>query len=683
MQFMSSAGSVRLGIDVGAGRVKAVLAWPNGIGQPVLFDGTPWLDAGVFVEPDGTVRVGADARDRAVQHPGGFVPYPSRCWTADVVEVDGRPVEVAELVAAPLRMVAEQAARLAGGSPGEVTVAVPAGWGPQRRTKLRLALYRAGLGQPSLVEVPVAVGWHLEAGGAALPVGSALLVCDFGVGFEATVIRRSPAGFEVLSTVDDGEAAGAGIDVSLAKYLSSDDATGPLAWSTVAEARLVKEGLSRASSVLARPAGQTSAVLVNVSVLREVAGPVVAGAVATARRAVEAAQVPAQALVWLVCVGGGARMPVVADPLAAEFGVRPVMAAEPDLAAVYGAVQAAPPVEDGGGRRVRLRRDPAAAETRAMVASVAAPLLASMGLFGQFLDGADRYGPIRSIEPGMLLAHWGGLAVASVMALLAAVAAAPIVTAARHEHAPNVRLGQRLLGAALAFGAVAGVVIAALYATIAAGYFHLPVGPFLRWSALVVLPVSAMVIVMAAVVVWRPDPPDGSWLVWLRFPLPTVLLVGFGTFLVGFDVSGAPQVLQLLAWGLEHLQPAPPDSVISLTGRIGAAAVGAGVALLLVRRTLHRVFVAIPLAAILAGTLTSNVTGMIAAGVIAAVAGWWLWRALYVLLRPIFFGDNGPPTDSTPPPPPSPPPPTGDQRPDDPATIDGVVIGETRPAEPH
>ncbi|MCX4387289.1 hypothetical protein OG777_10130 [Micromonospora peucetia] len=77
---------------------------------------------------------------------------------------------------------------------------MPAGWGPRRRTWLRHAAHRAGLPQPRLVEAPVAVAGYLFATGVQLPVGAFIVVCDVGAGAEVSVLRRSPAGFEVLAT---------------------------------------------------------------------------------------------------------------------------------------------------------------------------------------------------------------------------------------------------------------------------------------------------------------------------------------------------------------------------------------------------------------------------------------------------------------------------------------------------
>jgi len=609
---------VRLAVDVGASRVKAAVAWPDGVVRPLDFNGVPWLDASI-----------------------GGTRYPLRELASSATEVGGPPLDVVDRVAAPLRVVVQEVARVAGGLPDEVTVVVPAAWGPQRRTALRSALHQAGLGQPSLVEAPVAVGWHLVAGGADLAVGECLLVCDFGVGFEASVVRRTGVSFEVLSAVESWQAGGDALDALLAQHLRGAAAevgadTSPA--SLAAEVRVVKEGLSAARSVLVDLGDGAPAFVLGVDRLRQLSEPVTDAAVDAARRAVAGADIAVERLRWVVCVGGGARLPIVAGPLAEAFGVRPVMAAQADLAAVYGAVQAAAPEPEQAAVPV------ARSWTRlADSAGVIVPALLSVGLFAQFVAGTQRYGPRQSIEPGMVLAHWGGLAVASVLAVLAAAAGVLLSTAARHEGAAEPRLGSRLLGAALGAGAVGGLVVAAVYATIAASYFDMPAGGFLRWSVLAVSPLVIAMVVMAAVIVWRPDPPTGSWLAWLRFPVSCVLLVGIGELLIGYDVSGSPRLLSPLWWQLDRWFPTFGMQVISGIGRVGAAGVGAGIGMLLVRRFWHRMAAIVLLAALAAGTIALRTTGLIAAGFVIAVAGWWLWRALYVRLYPVFFGRTSTP----------------------------------------
>ena len=77
----------------------------------------------------------------------------------------------------------------------------------------------ARLGQPTLVDAPVAAAEHVLSTGVQVPMGSFVVVRDFGGGFEVSVLRRGPSGFEVLSTLADPDARGPRVDEALAERL--------------------------------------------------------------------------------------------------------------------------------------------------------------------------------------------------------------------------------------------------------------------------------------------------------------------------------------------------------------------------------------------------------------------------------------------------------------------------------
>ncbi|MET7710303.1 Hsp70 family protein [Micromonospora sp. NPDC005413] len=169
---------------------------------------------------DGTVLTGHAALRAAGADPGRFVPAPRRSPEQSVT-VAGVQVDPLDLVAAPLRRVGGEVQRVVGGPVEDVRLVVPAGWGPRRRTWMRHAAHRAGLPQPRLVEAPVAVAGFLLATGTQLPVGSLVAVCDVGGGAEVSVLRRGPAGFEVLATLSDPDAGGTAIDGAVSAALAA------------------------------------------------------------------------------------------------------------------------------------------------------------------------------------------------------------------------------------------------------------------------------------------------------------------------------------------------------------------------------------------------------------------------------------------------------------------------------
>src|SRR4051794_35311481 len=196
-----STGEPRLAIDYGAADTTAVLVWPDGAWTRLVLDGAGVMSNAVYATVDGDPVVGVPAWRRAASVADGFVAMPLRAGTGTVA-LPGGEVEVAALVAAGLRQIAATATAGAGGVGGG-RIVVPAGWGPRRRTWWRRAAALAGLGRPQLVEAPVAAALRLLTVGVAVPVGALLLMCDLGAGFEATVVRRTPHGFDILSTLDD------------------------------------------------------------------------------------------------------------------------------------------------------------------------------------------------------------------------------------------------------------------------------------------------------------------------------------------------------------------------------------------------------------------------------------------------------------------------------------------------
>jgi molecular chaperone DnaK (HSP70) len=217
---MSSHFGVTVAVDIGAARMKVAYAGADGVVRLVQFGREWWMPSGVLVEQDGGLVTGAAALRRAVQRPEGFVADPLGRLSADTVDAGGVVIGTADLVAALLR-VALAAAAQAAGSPAAVVRVVTAGsWGPRRRSVLRNALQRAGAGDAELVAAPVAVGWHLLAGGVGLPEQSVVAVCDLGAGFSARVLSRTGDGFEVLASIEEPLGGGDAMDLAVAAWLS-------------------------------------------------------------------------------------------------------------------------------------------------------------------------------------------------------------------------------------------------------------------------------------------------------------------------------------------------------------------------------------------------------------------------------------------------------------------------------
>src|SRR5262245_48584655 len=103
--------------------------------RPLLFDGSPLLTSAVYAQPD-RLLTGKDAVGAAGVDPGRYEPNPKRRIDDVEVFLGDRTFAVAELAAATLRRVVDEATRTGGEPPGQAAVTHPVTWGPTRRAVL-------------------------------------------------------------------------------------------------------------------------------------------------------------------------------------------------------------------------------------------------------------------------------------------------------------------------------------------------------------------------------------------------------------------------------------------------------------------------------------------------------------------------------------------------------------------
>jgi len=218
---MSGAG-VELGVDLGTSNTVAVMRGADGRSRTLLFDGSPILPSAVYVEPSGTIVVGRDAVHSARLEPARFEPNPKRRIDEGAVLLGDREVPVPELLGAVLKRVVEEFHRTVGGPvTPRVTITCPAAWGATRRLVLSDAAAAAGLGPVKLVPEPVAAATYFtQVLGRAVPVGSVVVVHDFGAGtFDASVVARTASGFEVLAVDGRDDIGGLDVDEAILGFI--------------------------------------------------------------------------------------------------------------------------------------------------------------------------------------------------------------------------------------------------------------------------------------------------------------------------------------------------------------------------------------------------------------------------------------------------------------------------------
>lgn len=608
-------GQARLAIDCGSASTTAVVAWPDGTWAPLLFDGEPELPSAVLLAPDGAAVTGHQAWQAAATAPDRFIPSP-RQPPDQRLSVAGTDVDPLDMVAATLRQVAQEAQQVAGSDIEDVRLVVPAGWGPRRRTWMRHAAHRAGLPQPTLIEAPVAVAGHLLAAGVQLPVGSLIAVCDVGAGAEVSVLRRGPAGFEVLATLADPAAGGTAIDDALAALIGGtcpDQGDGER-WALMASVRTGKHALADHVAVTI-PQAQGSAVVLNTGLLEQAAHPILHRAAQLTTEAIAAAEIRAEDLGGVYCVGGVARMPLLEKALTETAGINPVVLADPGLAAARGAADAGAAGVTAGQP---VGEEPVPPVRRAV--AIAVPGFASLALISQFLLTPEWNG---SLLYKWALLNWGELAVAAVLAVIASLGAGTVLASAitartSHTPGPSASPGSQT-GTGILASASLGVAVAGMYAVLGSLYIGDPVGGFLRWTLLPIAPIVAAAAVMALVAARQWRTPPGGWSKLLAFPTGSVITAGLGMALIQYSLT-ADRWPNMLLW-------------IDLAGRVGGLLLGIGAVMAVVSQPILRLILGVPLAVITAALVSWPASGILGVIYAIAVAGWWLRQLWTRLLR--------------------------------------------------
>src|SRR6266511_683724 len=254
-------------VDYGTLNTVAVLRRPDGQVRPLLFDGSPLLPSAVCLGPDGRLLVGRDAENAARLDPAALVLDPRSHIDAGTMAVGRASFPVAEVIAATLTRVAREAIQHAGGVLPRLALTHPAAWDERRQATLTEAGFRSGLGVATLVPRPVAAASYHTASSGDIGLGRCLLVYDLGAGsFEASLLRRSADGYDILAAKALDDFGGLDLDSLLIETIERAMAPSPPeAWRRLvapttaaerrqftqlcADVRSAKEALSRQLAV--------------------------------------------------------------------------------------------------------------------------------------------------------------------------------------------------------------------------------------------------------------------------------------------------------------------------------------------------------------------------------------------------------------------------------------------------
>ncbi|KJK53246.1 molecular chaperone Hsp70 [Lentzea aerocolonigenes] len=328
-----------LSVDLGTANTVAVLS-DHGV---VDVDGGPTMPSSVYLDEDGTLRVGREAERRSRQDPSRYEANPKRHIDKATIKLGETNLPINDAIAAIYARVMEAVTPLLqGGQLDEIRLTHPAEWGPTRRTKLLSSARLAGM-TGELVPVPEAIAV------ASLGGGRPLAVYDFGADtFDVSVLDSQ---HRILADGSLGDVGGLDIDQALLEHIGrSISHKDPAGWQRLLrpvtvddhrarlglreELRLAKEDLSELPQVEVMMPEPFEKVVVTRGELEALIRPSLIRTTELLITTVHKAGVTPE---HVYLVGGSCRMPLVAQVIAEKVGIVPTNPDHPETIVASGA----------------------------------------------------------------------------------------------------------------------------------------------------------------------------------------------------------------------------------------------------------------------------------------------------------------------------------------------------------
>ncbi len=353
-----------LGIDLGTTYSAAATMRGERLEIFQLGERAATIPSVVVLRADGEVLTGDAAERRALSEPTRTArEFKRRLGDPTPIILGGTPYGAEALQAHLLAAIYAKVTEQSGGAPTATVLCHPASYGAYKLDLLRQAVRLADIGEVSLLAEPEAAVLHY-ATQERVPTGANIAVYDFGGGtFDATVMRTSEEGFELLGRPEGMERLG-GIDFDEALFrhvLDSVRAAGveldpsdPAMVAAVArlreECRRAKEALSADTDATIQvylPVVQTDVRVTRVE-FESMIQPRIRETIQALGRAVRSAGLEFDDLDRVLLVGGSSRIPLVGEMVREATGRPNAVDAHPKHAMALGAAYfAAGAVEAG------------------------------------------------------------------------------------------------------------------------------------------------------------------------------------------------------------------------------------------------------------------------------------------------------------------------------------------------
>ncbi len=299
----------------------------------------------VSIDADGSMMVGATARERLVTQPKRSAGSFKRLMgTAQTVTLAGRTFKPEDLSALVLRSLKADAEQATGETVEDVVISVPAYFNDSQRKATRVAGELAGLNVLRLVNEPTAAA--LFHGIADRDGDSTFLIVDLGGGtFDVSILERFSGVMEVRATGGDSFLGGDDFTAAMAQLLArrADLSESQRSGDAVAAAlHYAAESAKRALGSHANCEVDLQAVGLGLIPLalheyERACEPLVDRLRAPIERALRDARLRAAELDEIALVGGASRMPMVRRLVSQLFGRLPARHLDPDQTIALGA----------------------------------------------------------------------------------------------------------------------------------------------------------------------------------------------------------------------------------------------------------------------------------------------------------------------------------------------------------
>jgi len=334
-----------VGIDLGTTNSLACV-YRNGRTELIPNElGDYKTSSAVSVLEDGSVLVGAAAKERLISHPESTAAS-FKIWmgTEKKLTLGGRQFRPEELSALVLRQLLEDVGRYLGEPVEEAVISVPAYFNDDQRCATKLAAQLAGLKVKRLINEPSAAALYHRY--STRSGDSRMMIVDFGGGtLDVSIVDCFENIIEITAIAGDNRLGGDDIDRAIVEYFCKNNGLAEnrlepslraFLYRQAENAKIALSGGSAETAGIA-PAGtisirhdeaEYSLVLTN-ELLRQLCEPIFKRVREVITRAMKDRNQRSR-INDVILVGGSARLTVFGDFLEELFGRRPHVAADPD-----------------------------------------------------------------------------------------------------------------------------------------------------------------------------------------------------------------------------------------------------------------------------------------------------------------------------------------------------------------